>query len=77
MGRGPLRTRNESKRMKNRPRYVITLEPLPDAVPAMVRLRKYLKLALRSFRLKCIEAVEQKPDPKPPQADGSRGVGGD
>jgi hypothetical protein len=34
----------------------LTIRALPDAeVPAAVRLRRWLKLGLRSFRLRCTE----------------------
>jgi hypothetical protein len=57
-----------------RPRFVITLEPLPppadgDEVPVAVRLRTLLKVALRSLRLRCT-AVEQL---GPPAAGGPHG----
>jgi hypothetical protein len=33
--------------------FVLRLHPLPDAIPPIVRLRRAMKLLLRSFRLKC------------------------
>jgi hypothetical protein len=40
--------------------YVLVLRPLHDAdgVPAIVRLRKLLKVALRGYRLRCVSARE-------------------
>lgn len=35
-------------------RYVLTLEPKADEVPAIVRLRALLKHAIRAFRLRCV-----------------------
>lgn len=32
---------------------VLVLEALPDDVPGLVRLRRYLKLALRGYGLRC------------------------
>lgn len=32
---------------------VLTLKPLPDAIPAGVRLRRALKVLLRGFGLRC------------------------
>ena len=37
-----------------RERFVITLEALPDGVPAEVRLRRLLKHALRALKLRCV-----------------------
>jgi hypothetical protein len=34
--------------------YVLVLVPLPDSVPAAVRVRRLLKAALRGYRLKCV-----------------------
>jgi len=36
-------------------RYVLTIQSLPDEVPAIVRLRRVLKAVLRSHRFRCIE----------------------
>jgi hypothetical protein len=42
--------------MLNRPRIVLTLEPLPvEGVPVAVRLRQALKTLLRRDRLKCVK----------------------
>jgi hypothetical protein len=37
-----------------RPVYRITLEAEPSAVPAYVRLRRFLKAALRAYGLRCV-----------------------
>jgi hypothetical protein len=47
-----------------KPRYVVTLDVLPDAVPGPIRLRTFLKSALRSCRLRAIE-VREVPAPRP------------
>jgi hypothetical protein len=50
-----------------RPRYHLTLEAMPDDVPPIHRLRRALKVLLRSFRLFCVEARESSPAvPIPP-----------
>ena len=33
---------------------IITLRPLPDDTPPMIRLRRALKALLRSYRLRCV-----------------------
>jgi hypothetical protein len=45
--------------------FRVVLQALPDAVPARVRVRRLLKLALRAFRLKCVrvELVQAEPGP--------------
>lgn len=49
--------------MKDRPRFVLTLEVLPAEgmggvnVPAEVRLRRLLKAMLRSYGLRCIKVA--------------------
>ena len=40
-------------------RFIIEVRPLPDAVPAEVRLRRALKTLLRAFGLRC-ESIELK-----------------
>jgi hypothetical protein len=40
----------------------VTLEPLPDDVPAVIRLRHALKRLLRCYRLKCVAAEELRED---------------
>ena len=39
--------------MTDRPKYSLVVEALPSDVPAVVRLRRLLKYALRSCRLRC------------------------
>ena len=43
--------------------YTITLRPLPDpdGVPPLIRLRKFLKMSLRGYGLRCVrcEAVPE------------------
>jgi hypothetical protein len=41
-------------------RFTVDLVALPDEVPAVVRLRAFLKRALRSYRLKCVRVVESR-----------------
>jgi hypothetical protein len=50
-----------------RERYQLTLEALPDSAPAVIRLRRFLKAALRAYGLRCTSAVELHPEsaPKP------------
>ena len=40
----------------------VLLEALPDDVPASVRFRRLLKVALRSFRLRCRKVQAAEPD---------------
>jgi hypothetical protein len=47
------------------PDYQITLRPEPGPVPAIVRLRKFLKAALRTYGLRCVDMAEVTPA-KPP-----------
>jgi hypothetical protein len=51
---------------EQRPVYHLTLRPLKDSIPAIVRLRSLLKIALRTFRLECLEAREGDPPTDPP-----------
>jgi hypothetical protein len=44
------------------PDFLIRLRPCPDAVPAVTRLKRLLKMARRGYGLRCIEAQEVKPD---------------
>jgi hypothetical protein len=39
-------------------RYTVELSPLPCDVPAVTRLQKFLKQALRTYRLRCIRVTE-------------------
>ncbi len=38
---------------KSGERFVVELEALPDSVPSAIRLRHFLKAALRSWGLRC------------------------
>lgn len=40
------------------PRYALILTAKPSDVPAIIRLRRLLKLALRGFAMECIEVKE-------------------
>jgi hypothetical protein len=40
------------------PRFRIELVALPDATPGTIRLRQLLKHALRTLRLRCVDAKE-------------------
>jgi hypothetical protein len=41
-----------------RERFNLTLEALPDSAPAVIRLKRFLKAALRSYGLRCTAAVQ-------------------
>lgn len=41
-----------------RPIYVVTLTPTDDDVPAEIRLRKFLKMALRSYHLRALDVSQ-------------------
>jgi hypothetical protein len=43
--------------------YRITLQPLPDRIPGIARLRRFLKMALRGYGLRCVRNEEV---PAPP-----------
>jgi hypothetical protein len=46
-----------------RPRFVLTLEPLPgDDPPVFIRLRAALKTLLRAFRFRCVQIQEIPPE---------------
>lgn len=47
--------------MMNQTTYRITLTPTPGGPPAIIRLRRLLKAALRGFGMKCL-AVEEMPE---------------
>jgi hypothetical protein len=38
--------------------FRVTLRPLPERTPAEVRLRRFLKAALRAYELRAVEVVE-------------------
>jgi hypothetical protein len=44
------------------PDFLIRLRPLPADTPGVLRLRHALKLLLRAYRLKCVEAQTLRPD---------------
>jgi hypothetical protein len=48
--------------MSDRPRFLIELVAGASAYPAAVRLRRFLKLALRTFALKCVRCEELEGD---------------
>jgi hypothetical protein len=37
---------------------VLVLKPLPDNVPVAIRLKRWLKIGLRTFSLKCVSVEE-------------------
>ncbi len=47
-------------RVDRQDQYVVTLEAQPQAIPGVIRLRRLLKLALRSYGFRCrrIEQIE-------------------
>jgi hypothetical protein len=49
----------------------VTLRPLRSDVPAVVRLRRFLKLALRAFGLRAVEVAEVER-----HGAGEKGAGG-
>ena len=50
----------------SRERFTLTVEALPDSAPAVIRLRRWLKMGLRAFGLRCTAAVELLDDAKKP-----------
>jgi hypothetical protein len=54
---------------ENQPDFQLRLRPLPAGVPAAVRLRRFLKQALRAAGFRCIKVEELSQadgaDPKP------------
>jgi hypothetical protein len=44
--------------MTDRPAYTVTLRATGDGPPAAVRLRRFLKAALRQYGLRCIGCEE-------------------
>jgi hypothetical protein len=61
------------------PRYVVTLTSEGNnPIPTMIRLRKFLKLALRAFGLRCVAVVQEGSEPTGGQghADGAGGTNG-
>jgi len=55
--------------------FLVKLRAKPGRVPAVVRLRQFLKNALRAWDLQALEVTEVKPPAKPPHADGAGGAG--
>lgn len=45
-----------------KPRFLLTLEALPDDRPALVRLRLALKRLLRTWKLRCVEVRQWRED---------------
>jgi hypothetical protein len=43
------------------PEFEITLRALPSSIPPAIRLRRFLKMAKRCYRLECVELRETKP----------------
>ena len=43
-------------------RFTITLESVPSDIPAAARLKRALKVLLRSNGLRCVAAVETQPE---------------
>jgi hypothetical protein len=55
----------------DRPTFNVVLTALPGwGVPAVVRLRRFLKAALRAYGLRCIEVVEVPAAPPAGERDG-------
>lgn len=55
------------------PRYRLELRPLASDVPAAVRLRRFLKSALRGYQLRCTsveEVIEKESERNPAQEKG-------
>lgn len=47
------------------PVYRVTLQATGSDVPAVVRLRRFLKMALRGYGLRCLDVEEVNPPPRP------------
>lgn len=43
--------------------WLIRLRPEPDAVPETIRLRRAIKMMLRTFRLRCVRVCEENKTP--------------
>jgi hypothetical protein len=75
---GPDRHRgSEAKLMADRPpqpEFLLRLRALPNGVPVVLRLRKFLKLALRAFFLKCVSAEELPPDAAEANVGDAKGI---
>ena len=74
----PLQDKPADAKPPTAPRYSLTLQALPDngGPPAIIRLRRFLKMALRSYGLKCTSVLPANPGiinppcPMPPDASG-------
>lgn len=51
----------------NKDTWVIEFVALPDAVPAAIRVRRWLKIGLRALKLKCTSVSDRK---KPKRTNG-------
>jgi hypothetical protein len=59
------------------PDYQLTVRPEPGPVPAIIRLRRFLKAALRVYGLKCIDMAEVKPAEPPGEPPAGAALLGD
>ncbi len=65
--------------MKSKEAYHLTLVPVPDSVPGIIRLRRFLKLALRGFGLRCVSVEpvsEASGQPDQANSTGTAGAAG-
>ena len=61
----------------DKPTFAIVLQAVPwEGAPPIIRLRKFLKAALRSYGLKCTECREAPPTAEAPAAvvEGSEAI---
>ena len=58
--------------MKSCPTYILTLRPLASDVPPPIRLRRLLKIALRSCQLRCTDIRESAGSDKPADKETGR-----
>ena len=49
-----------------KPTFTFTMEAVPDDIPPIIRLRRFLKAAQRAYGLKCIDVKETTPTPPEP-----------
>jgi hypothetical protein len=65
--------------MTRAPDYHLVLRPLRSDVPAVIRLRKALKMLLRDFGLRCVRIEQVAPEGQKCNGnrdeDGSGGIG--
>ena len=47
---------------REQPKYRVTLSFRADSVPAIVRLRRFLKMAWRAYGFRCVKVEEVAPD---------------